>query len=216
MGAGASTTTPEASHATPGALAAELRSLADAIESLPQAEQAVRLPQAEQAVVNQALGMLRSAMAARSRLDAPRAAAPADVSTPRSGDAAAAVAAAPPTPAFAPTAKQLEGQRVAAEAIQAVVEKIPPELKDQVGHAWNNKSCQGGALEELLHNTDLTDAQYLISLYEAGGILPRCQDVPAAAKINKKNIWRLSHAWGGGFQAEYRLPVLLWTYCWYV
>ena len=101
---------------------------------------------------------------------------------------------------------------MAAEAIQAVVEKIPPELKDQVGKKWNHESCQGGALEELLHNTDLTDAQYLISLYEAGGILPRCQDVPAAAKINKKNIWRLSHAWN----EIYKLPVLLWTYCWYV
>ena len=207
MGAGASTATPETSHATPGALAAELRSLADAIESLPQAEQAVRLPQAEQAVVNQALGMLRSAMAARSRDDAPRAA----------GDSAAAVAAAPstPAPAFAPTAKQLEGQRVAAEAIQAVVEKIPPELKEKVGTSWNDDSCRGGDLEELLGNTDLTDAQYLISLYEAGGILPRCQDVPAAAKINKKNIWRLSHSWNGA-AAYYKLPVLLWTYCWYV
>ena len=206
MGAGASTTTPETSPATAGALGAELRSLADAIESLPQAEQAV---------VNQAVEVVRSAMAARSRLDAPRAAAPADVATPRSGDGAAAVAAAPPTPAFAPTEKQLEGQRVAAEAIQAVVEKIPPELKDQVGSTWNAQSCQGHALEELLGNTDLTDAQYLISLYEAGGILPRCQDVPAAAKINKKNIWRLSHAWNGTW-ARFKLPVLLWTYCWYV
>ena len=138
-----------------------------------------------------------------------------DASTLGSPPKPATQAAATPTPAFAPTEKQLEGQRVAAEAIQAVVEKIPPELKDQVGDKWNHRDCQGGALEELLHNTDLTDAQYLISLYEAGGILPRCQDVPAAAKINKKNIWRLSHAWDGMF-AEYSLPVLLWTYCWYV
>ena len=110
---------------------------------------------------------------------------------------------------FAPTAEQLEGQRKAAAAIEALVGKIPPGLKDQIGFRWNAEDCKGGDLEKLLESTVLIDAQYLLSLCEAGGVLPRCQDIPAAAKISRANIWRLRHAWEGYFS----LPVLLWTYC---
>ena len=132
-------------------------------------------------------------------------------------DTAAVVSQPEPAAAgFEPTEEQKAGQRAAAAHIQSVVEEAeaaPQSLKEQVGSEWNYQDG-GPRLVKLLKNTHLIDAKYLIILYEAGGVLPRWQEIPKAAKIDKDNCWRLRYAWGGT-GSDFRLPVLFLTYCWY-
>lgn len=65
-------------------------------------------------------------------------------------------------------------------------------------------------MEMLLTNTTMIDAQYLIALGKAGGILPRWQEIPEEAKIDRRNVWRLRFWHDSG-----DLPVLVWSYCWF-
>ena len=44
---------------------------------------------------------------------------------------------------------------------------------------------------------------------EAGGVVPRWQDVPAAARINAANVWRLRC-----FENECGVPILVLSYPW--
>ena len=52
-------------------------------------------------------------------------------------------------------------------------------------------SFGGTEVEWLLDTTPLVDAQYLVALDKAGGVVPRCQEVPKAALITTHNVWRL-------------------------
>ena len=81
----------------------------------------------------------------------------------------------------------------------------PAATKEYVDKDWNNNiNPKGGAaMEAMLPFVDLVDCQYLITLGEAGGIVPRWQEVPECARINEKNVWRL-RAWNEGFSC----PVL--------
>ena len=57
---------------------------------------------------------------------------------------------------------------------------------------------------------DLLDARWLVDLAEMGGIVPRWQEVPAAARIDRSSVWRLRFAWH-----EYDcLAVLVLSYPW--
>ena len=58
--------------------------------------------------------------------------------------------------------------------------------------AWEN--ARGKVIDSLLEHTPLIDAQYLVALHHAGGIVPRGQAVPKAALIGPHNAWRLT--WG--------------------
>jgi len=98
----------------------------------------------------------------------------------------------------------------AGEVIQALwdaAEAAPEDEKAKVGETWIKNG--GPHLTEILENTSLIDAQYLIALHEAGGTPTRWQDLPDAAKITKDNVWRLA-CWGVTFS----LPVLIFSYCW--
>ena len=53
----------------------------------------------------------------------------------------------------------------------------------------------GGRIEELVADAFLVDARWLIDLAEAGGVLPRCQEVPLSARIGVDQLWRLRFAW---------------------
>ena len=64
-------------------------------------------------------------------------------------------------------------------------------------------------LEPLLEHTDLVDVNYLIALGEAGGVIPRWQDLPDCARINTANVWRL-RCWDRNFA----LSVLVLSYPW--
>lgn len=102
-------------------------------------------------------------------------------------------------PAQASAAKAAEQDRLDAEA-------APPEVKALVGDRW--KKYGGHVVEEMLEHTPLITAQYLIALAKSGGIMPRAQEAPPAARITKKNMWRLQYS------GIYRLPVLVLSYPW--
>ena len=61
----------------------------------------------------------------------------------------------------------------------------------------------------MLEHVDLVDARYLISLSEHSGVVPRWQDVPECARINRSNIWRL---WG--WERMFSLGILVLSYPW--
>ena len=92
------------------------------------------------------------------------------------------------------------------EAIHAVAEEASDALKGKVGDYWRHRSR---GIEDLMDNTELIDAQYLLALAGVRGVVPRCQDIPTAAKITKPNLWRLRIC------ENKFLPVLILSYCWY-
>ena len=49
----------------------------------------------------------------------------------------------------------------------------------------------GKAIDALLEHKPLIDAQFLVALHKAGGVVPRNQAVPEAALIDARNAWRL-------------------------
>ena len=71
----------------------------------------------------------------------------------------------------------------------------------------------GGAIEPLLAHTPLIDLEYLVALAEGGGVMP-CgrQNVPPAAFITKRNLWRLK-LWGTA-KLKASLGVLVLSYPW--
>ena len=77
-----------------------------------------------------------------------------------------------------------------------------------VGRVWTGF---GGEVIEsrMLDHVDLIDARYLLSLHEHGGVVPRWQDVPDSARVNKSNIWRL-WAW----ERMFSLGILVLSYPW--
>ena len=87
-------------------------------------------------------------------------------------------------------------------------ETTPHKVRSKTGIEWESH-CGGPAMLDLLESTDLVDAQYLITLGNNGGILPKWQELPEQAKITQSNAWRL-HCWGG----SYCLPVLVLSHCW--
>ena len=83
--------------------------------------------------------------------------------------------------------------------------------------SWNGAELwdlyDGGAIEALLEHTPLIDLEYLVALAEGGGVMP-CgrQNVPPAALITARNVWRLK-MWG---KSEWKasLGVLVLSYPW--
>ena len=71
----------------------------------------------------------------------------------------------------------------------------------------------GGTIEPLLDHTPLIDLEYLVALAEGGGVMP-CgrQNVPPAAFITKRNLWRLK-LWNK-VKVKGGLGVLVLSYPW--
>ena len=67
----------------------------------------------------------------------------------------------------------------------------------------------GAVIESLLDHTALVDIAFLVSLARHGGVLPRRQELPPAARITSEGVWRLQ-CWERGFS----LPVLVLSYPW--
>ncbi len=65
----------------------------------------------------------------------------------------------------------------------------------------------GKRIEELLVTTPLVDLKWVVALVEAGGVVPRAQEVPDAAKITPERSWRIA-LWLGG------IAVLVLSYPW--
>ena len=93
----------------------------------------------------------------------------------------------------------------AQEKVAAAAEAAPAEEKAKVGKYWISH-CGGPSLELMVMLEDMTlvDVQYLIAVTEAGGVVPRYQELPAAARIGPHNAWRL-RCWNEDFE----LPVLV-------
>ena len=84
--------------------------------------------------------------------------------------------------------------------------RLPRLNDDNCESDWRWKG--GELIEALLKHTDLVDLGYLIQLIELGGIVPRWQDLPEVAKINRSNCWRLKTWSTNG------LAVLVLSYPW--
>ena len=54
------------------------------------------------------------------------------------------------------------------------------------------KRAGGPQLEEMVQNMNLIDLRYVVPLIEAGGVMPRWQDLPKSARITARNVWRLN------------------------
>ena len=105
---------------------------------------------------------------------------------------------------FTPAQQAAAATALAAqEKVAAAAEAASAEEKAKVGEKWVER-CAGPSLERMLEDMTLVDVQYLIALTEAGGVVPRYQELPAAARIGPHNAWRL-RCWN----SPYQLPVLV-------
>ena len=96
--------------------------------------------------------------------------------------------------------------------VAAAAEAAPEEEWAYNGeHRW--ALYGGGAIDPLLEHTPLIDLEYLVALAEGGGVMP-CgrQNVPPAAFITKRNVWRLK-LWGNA-TLKTSLGVLVLSYPW--
>ena len=103
-------------------------------------------------------------------------------------------------------------REVAAAAEAAPEEERAAAINPFVGQElW--AFCCGGAIEPLLEHTPLIDLEYLVALAEGGGVMP-CgrQNVPPAAFITERNLWRLK-LWGKA-KSKASLGVLVLSYPW--
>ena len=117
--------------------------------------------------------------------------------------------------AAAKAAQHIEEVAAAAEA--APEEERAAAIFDLGGHPLDGREMWaffgGGAIEPLLEHTPLIDLEYLVALAEGDGVMP-CgrQNVPPAAFITKRNLWRLK-LWGS-YNLKYSLGVLVLSYPW--
>eukprot|EP00035_Acanthoeca_spectabilis_P029726 m.6178 g.6178 ORF g.6178 m.6178 type:complete len:581 (+) comp3807_c0_seq1:136-1878(+) len=67
----------------------------------------------------------------------------------------------------------------------------------------------GLVIERLLETAVLVDAQYLVDLGRAGGVMPRMQDLPKSARITQDTLWRLQ-----SWKVNFALPIVVLSYPW--
>ena len=114
-----------------------------------------------------------------------------------------------------------EQEAAAAKAAQrigevaAAAEAAPEEERGAAANAdWEYWAVYGGGtIEALLDHTPLIDLEYLVALAEGGGVMP-CgrQNVPPAAFITERNLWRLK-LWNKA-KDKFSLGVLVLSYPW--
>ena len=94
------------------------------------------------------------------------------------------------------------GAAAGAAETAAAAEEAKPSYWDEVGEDKPNASV----LKRALADTVLVDAAWLARLADAGDILPRCQDLPAGARVTLEEMeqWR----------AAYTVGVLVISYPW--
>ena len=104
---------------------------------------------------------------------------------------------------------QKDGARAALREQLARAEQAETKrLSKPMGRMW--ASFGGEVIERtMLEDVDLVDARYLVSLHEHAGVVPRWQDLPACARINRSNVWRL---WG--WERQFSLGIVVLSYPW--
>ena len=149
------------------------------------------------------------------------------VSQQANADKEEAAAAPPEAPTgYQPTEAQLAAaQKVNAEqdARAAAAEALPEERKreryrvdslrniNEEADDRDWKRAGGPQLEEMVQKMDLIDLRYVVPLIEAGGVMPRWQDLPKSARITVHNLWRLNTMMDFGLKL---LAVLVLSYPW--
>ena len=115
----------------------------------------------------------------------------------------------PEQEAAAAKAAQHIGEVAAAAEAAPEGERAAPKCEGQ--EMWARFG--GGTIEPLLDHTPLIDLEYLVALAEGGGVMP-CgrQNVPPAAFITERNLWRLK-LWGKA-KNKASLGVLVLSYPW--
>lgn len=111
--------------------------------------------------------------------------------------------------AWRPTAAQHAAQQAAAtEQAARITAAEAQRISKPVGRVW---SSFGGEMVErcMLDHVDLVDARYLLSLHDKGGAVPRWQDVPQGARIDRSQVWRLY-----GWERMFSLGILVLSYPW--
>ena len=98
----------------------------------------------------------------------------------------------PAGPAPPLTAEQLAEKKAEAELIAAQLAE--PSYWDEVGVGKPNAS----ALKAALADTVLVDAAWLAQLADAGGVLPRCQDLPEGARVTLEEMEMWKNTWTVG------------------
>lgn len=138
-----------------------------------------------------------------------------------SHDASHAESITPTTINVAPTGSlsshQEQAARDAAEKQRsrvAAAANVPPTVcanrpRSDTGYDW--VTYGGPLMEEWLSHVSIVDARWFVDLAEAGGILPRSQEVPAEALITPESAWRLSFCYKPRHTV---LPVLVVSYPW--
>ena len=76
----------------------------------------------------------------------------------------------------------LAARVLANEPADAPPDMPPLAVNLETESRWDKEGCT--ALKRALVNTKLADAAWLAELAESNGILPRCQDLPAAAMVS--------------------------------
>ena len=91
--------------------------------------------------------------------------------------------------------------RIVASASRVPMEERPKETGESGSYWWH---YGGDSLVDMLEHTTLVDAHYLSALDDEGGIVPRCQDLPASACITKDTLWRIRPS-----ADQFMLPILV-------
>ena len=104
------------------------------------------------------------------------------------------LSAAKNLPGALPLPAREKALAMALKAQQAVVAKanrvaLTKRAKSKKGFSYTAYGLS--QLEALLTYITLVDVQYLVALAEAGGVVPRWQDVPQEARIDTADAWRL-------------------------
>ena len=107
----------------------------------------------------------------------------------------------PAGPAPVLTARQLAKRKKEAKLIAKQLAKRS--YWDEVGFGKPNAS----ALKAVLADTVLLDAAWLVRLADAGGVLPRCQDLPPGARVTLQEMEKWTDA--------YTVGVLVISYPWW-
>jgi hypothetical protein len=117
------------------------------------------------------------ARVAETLIAAPPAALLADEAPPTEGHAHAEVAA---DTVAAPAASSASNESGPPAAVRAAESLDTAEMT--LESKWDRIGCT--SLKTALRNTVLVDADWLAALATSGGVLPRCQDVPAEAVVS--------------------------------
>lgn len=111
--------------------------------------------------------------------------------------------------AWRPTMEQSAANRAAALEQNALAKAAEAKrIAQPVGRVWSSFGGETIA-STMLQHVDLVDARYLLALHAHGGVIPRWQDLPPSAKIDRACVWRL-YAW----ERMFSLGILVLSYPW--